>query len=446
MRVPPDAQDPQPGPEVGDGDHPDDVAPLEGASPAERAEEHPADGATARSGAGVSSQPTPEPQPIFEPTPERDEVVRRRRDVIVDLDLATVLYVVGAVLAVWALLGLSRSAVDSLTKIVVGLVLALAFDQVVSRLQARRWSRGAAAAVVCGSFLAVLVALATFVGPPAARQAAQFGRQLPETVEDFYKLPVVGPRLERADAAEEVQRRLAELPTSITADTVTGLVDRVVGGLTGVVEVMLVTFAVLLDGQLIVARARRAVPERHRERADWVGRLFYLTLGRYFAGSLLLAVMNGTYILVVGLALGVPLAPVAAIWVSLTNLIPQIGGLLGGSLFVTLAITQGPVTGLLALALFLLYMNTENYVLQPAVVGNAVNLSPVATMIGAIVGGAAAGVPGALVTTPLVGTVKALYLALRYDEDPLQEHRSVRVPGLGKLRDLMGHIRHRGAG
>ena len=39
-----------------------------------------------------------------------------------------------------------------------------------------------------------------------------------------------------------------------------------------------------------------------------------------------------------------PLAPIAGLWSMLTNFIPQIGGFLGGSFFVLLALTKSPVT------------------------------------------------------------------------------------------------------
>jgi predicted PurR-regulated permease PerM len=115
----------------------------------------------------------------------------------------------------------------------------------------------------------------------------------------------------------------------------------------------------------------------------------------------------------VGLALGVPLTPLAAVWASITNLIPQIGGFLGGSFFVLLAFTDSPLTGLIALVIFIVYQNIENHVIQPAIIGKRVNLSPPTTMLAAMIGGAAAGVPGALAATPVVGTVKAIYLELR---------------------------------
>jgi predicted PurR-regulated permease PerM len=63
--------------------------------------------------------------------------------------------------------------------------------------------------------------------------------------------------------------------------------------------------------------------------------------------------------------------------------------------------------------LFLGYQQFENNVVGPAIVGSAVNLTPPATMLAALIGGAAAGVPGALVATPLLGAGKALYLESR---------------------------------
>ena len=167
--------------------------------------------------------------------------------------------------------------------------------------------------------------------------------------------------------------------------------------------------------------------------------------------------------LTAGLVIGVPLAPVAALWTTLTNLIPQIGGSLGGSFFVVLALTEGPVQAVMAAAVFIVYQNLENHVIQPAIVGRAVNLSPPATMLAALVGGAAAGVPGALMATPLIGAAKAVWLDSRGVPAPAEGERirSARRPHAGPLapRRLVRHAgrraragagrgrgRHRGGG
>lgn len=347
---------------------------------------------------------------------------------LAELDGVTVAYVAAGVLVAWAAFGLFRVAADTLTAIGVGVLLALAFDPLVQRVRRRTGSRRAPAVAAVGTGLLVaFVAVAAVLGPPAAERAARFGTELPDTVRQAYELPVVGERLERADAVGRVQAWVDDLPGQLTSETLRDAVDRVLGGAAAVGSVLLVAFAVLLDGERLVARVRRLVPAGHRARADWAGRIFYRTMSRYFAGSLLLAVMAGTWTLTYGLALGVPLAPLAAVWVMLTNLIPQVGGFLGGSVVVVLAVTAGLTTGIVALACFVVYMSTENYVLQPAVVGKAVDLTPPSTMLAAFVGGATAGVPGALVATPLLAATKAMYLEVRFGVRPEdEEHRSQR--------------------
>jgi putative heme transporter len=333
------------------------------------------------------------------------------------VDWISYLHLVIGLLALLAILGLAGSATDSLTKLVIGAVLALALDTPVRALQSRGLPRGGAVGVVCLVALAALSAVIALLGPPAIEEAARFGEDLPATLAEFYEFPLVGDHLEEADIAARSDEYLAELPGTVTTETASDIMNRLVLGIASVAQVLLLTLALLLDGEVLVRRARAIVPEHLRPGAERAGRLVYTTLGRYFAGSLLLAVMNGTYILAVGLILGVPLILLAAIWVMITNLIPQIGGFLGGAVFVTLALTQGAFTGALALVLFVAYMSSENYLIQPTVVGRAVNLSPPTTMTAAIIGGTAAGVPGALVATPVVGSVKAIYMAARHGAD-----------------------------
>src|SRR5204862_507337 len=66
-----------------------------------------------------------------------------------------------------------------------------------------------------------------------------------------------------------------------------------------------------------------------------------------------------------------------------------------------------------ALAEFLVYQQLENHVIQPTIVGEAVDLSPPVTMMAALVGASAAGVPGALIAVPLLGAAKAVAMEVR---------------------------------
>jgi len=185
---------------------------------------------------------------------------------------------------------------------------------------------------------------------------------------------------------------------------------------------------VLIDGEGLVKRFRRLLRPPRRAQADEVGRIVYRTIGRYIGGSMTVAVMMGIYVLTIGLILGIPLIPLAAIWAMLTDLIPQVGGFLGGAFFVLLAATESVPVAIAAAVLFVVYMNLENHIIQPAIVGKSVDLTPPTTMVAAFVGGAVAGIPGALVATPLVGAAKQLILEARGrrgPEPPIDEHTGV---------------------
>lgn len=370
---------------------------------------------------------------------DQEAEARAPRRIVVDIDPRSYVVVVGAALAAMAAFTVIGSASDMITGIGVGVLVGVALAPVVTAVQARwRLSRGLAAAVV-GFALAVVIALVVFlVAPATVRQSRDFSTELPSTVEDMYSWPIVGDRLERADAREKVDDWLRDAPANIDDRTLADAGERLLGGVFSALVVLVTAVGVLVDGEILVRRMRSLVPRHRRNPVDRMGRIVYATFGSYFAGSLFVAVLAGLVTLSAGLLLGVPLAPVAALWTSFTNLIPQIGGALGGSFFVLLALTEGPSTALIAAAVFILYMNLENHVIQPAIVGRAVNLSPPATMLAALVGAAAAGVPGALVATPLIGAVKAVYLDSR-GEAPTPEHHPMRE----RVDRVITRMRHR---
>jgi predicted PurR-regulated permease PerM len=146
-----------------------------------------------------------------------------------------------------------------------------------------------------------------------------------------------------------------------------------------------------------------------------VGRSVYVVIGRYAVGSLLLAVVAGCAAFGIGLALSVPLVALAALWAFLWNFVPQLGGIVGGSMLVALALTTGLGPALVATVVWLLYVQVENRVVQPVVVGRAVQLSPLTTMVVALVGVAAAGLLGAVLAIPVAAAVNAARLELRPD-------------------------------
>lgn len=333
-----------------------------------------------------------------------------------ELDWRTVAVVLAAFVALVAVTGFVRSVPRTLTTMAVATMLALALNPIVVATQRRTGvRRSVAVAMVLAGFAAAVALIVVLLVPPAVRQGRDLSDELPQVVAELRDLPLVGERLHDAEVPQRIQAWIEDLPDRLRGDTtpIEAAGRSIADGVLVAIVTMLLAVTLLLDGDRIVRAARRLVPPARRAQADRIGELGYAVVGRYVAGSLLVAGIAGVAVLAAGTALGVPLTPLAAVWVALWDLVPQIGGAAGGIPFVLLAFTEGPGVGVATGAFFVVYLQIENHILQPLIVGQAVKLSPPATMTAALIGVSAAGVVGGLIAVPLTGAVKAVYLEFR---------------------------------
>lgn len=334
----------------------------------------------------------------------------------VDLDWRSVIWVMAAFVALLAVTALIRGAPRAITVLAVGTLLALALDPLVGKVE--RWIgpyRAPAVAVVMLGFLAVASTGLALLIPPAIDQGRDLSRETDRVVGQIEQLPIIGDDLARAGTADAIRRGINSLPDRLEGEDtpLVGAAETAADGLLVAGFTLMVTISLLLDGERLLRGARRLVPGNRKAQADRLGRLAYQTFGKYVAGSLLVAAIAGMSVLTVGLVLGVPLTPLLAIWVAVFDLVPQIGGAAGGVPFVLLGFSKSASTGVICAIFFVLYLQFENHILSPMVVGRSVKLSPPATMTAALIGVSAGGVVGALLAVPVVAAVKAAYVELR---------------------------------
>lgn len=315
-------------------------------------------------------------------------------------------------ISVW----LVRSIPRTLAATALAGLIAMALNPLVDAFQRRTgWARRHAAATVLTTTGLVLIAAVTLVTVPTINQVRDFNKEIPKTVKQLGDLPIVGPRLRAANASKKVEDWLHGLPKrlSVNASPIADAASAIADGVAAALFTVLLAITLVLDGEFLVRTVRRILPESRRTDADRFGRVVYNVVGRYIAGTLLLAALAGVVTLTTSIGLGVPLAPLLAVWVAICNPIPQIGGFLGAVPFVALGLTRSAVTGIICLVVFLIYQQTENHLLHPMIIGRAVRLTPPATMVAALVGVAAGGLIGGLLAIPVLGASKAIYLALR---------------------------------
>ena len=157
--------------------------------------------------------------------------------------------------------------------------------------------RGFAVAIVAVGIIAVATLLVLVLGPRAVDEARKFSEQLPADRRPARGPPARRPLAARQRGRRRVQEWVSELPDQFTDERVAELASALVSGVVSVAMVVVLAIAVLVDGENLLARFRRLLPANRREQADAVGGIAYRTLGRYFGGSITVAVLMGLYVL-----------------------------------------------------------------------------------------------------------------------------------------------------
>lgn len=328
----------------------------------------------------------------------------------------TLVRLAGAFVALVLVTTVVGSASRTVTALAIAGILAIALDPVVTRMSSALHVRRGVAVGLLAAAAAIAAALAAaLIAPPTIKQANNLSNDVPDVVQSMTKLPLIGERLEDAGVPEKAKEWIEDLPDRLSGDTtpIRNAAGTAFQGATALFLVVLFTSGLLVDGPFLVDHVQDLIPFHNRAALRRAAVAARDVVGRYVAGSLTVAGIAGLFTLIAGLVLRVPLAPLLAVWVSMWDLVPQIGGAAGGVPFVLLAFTQSPLTGVICAVLFMLYLQLENNVIQPLLVGRAVQLSPPATMAAALIGVSAGGVVGALLAVPTTGAVKAIYLERR---------------------------------
>ncbi|MEO1022573.1 MAG: AI-2E family transporter [Bacteroidota bacterium] len=121
----------------------------------------------------------------------------------------------------------------------------------------------------------------------------------------------------------------------------------------------------------------------------------------------ILAVLNTTGLLLIGLENAIFFGVFAA----LVAIIPYIGTILGGLLPTLYAFlfTDSLVTPLLVIAVFAVVQFLEGNVISPRIVGSKVAINPFVAMIALIIGGQIWGISGMILFVPLVGILRVVF-------------------------------------
>lgn len=274
-----------------------------------------------------------------------------------------------------------------------------------------------AAIVVVVVALGLLGVVVWLIAPQVADEFSDVGVNLREAVDRAERrlvdLGVGEERLERyVDQAEaEIRARSGTILGGVLAGA--ALVIEV---LIGAVLALFLLFFFVKDGERIWRWFVGLFPASRRADVRQIGELSWLTLGGYLRGTSIVALFDALFIGLALLVVGVPLVLPLAVLTFFGGFFPIVGAFIAGSVAVLVAlVTEGLVAALIILGAIILVQQLEGNLLQPFIVGRAVQLHPVAVLLAVTAGGVIWGLIGAFIAVPLAAVVNkaASYLRSR---------------------------------
>lgn len=310
-----------------------------------------------------------------------------------------------------------------LTPFMVAAILAYMGDPLVDRLEKWRLTRTTAVMVVFFGLGVIMVSLLVIVVPMLERQVKVLTGAMPQYIDTIQHqlLPWLQQRfgIEVQLDSEQIKQSLTAhwreaggvagtLMTSLTRSSMA-----VLGWLANLLLIPVVTFYLLRDWDVLVARLHEMLPRRFEPMIVQLSRSSDEVLGAFFRGQLMVMLALAVFYSL-GLEIaGLDLAILLGITAGLLSFVPYLGLIVGVVFACIAALLQfHDLTHLIYIAIvFGIGQLLEGMVLTPWLVGNRIGLHPVAVIFAVLAGGQLFGFFGILVALPAAAVVVVI---LRY--------------------------------
>jgi predicted PurR-regulated permease PerM len=400
--------------------------------PSQPGEELPDDDRTA-----VASPPAPAPElgPDPDPTAEPDRVDHDAGP----LPPGVAPYVVPrwiqhialplSILAAWVLIWAAGSV---LLLFVAAAVIALILNPAVGFFQRLHLPRGLAVPAVYFCFFALLVGAGFLLSSPISNQVSKFQKDVPHIIRsanhnlaDFQKfLNDKGIHVRIVKQGETALQTLQEKVGAGAGSIVNfggDLLKTLVTAGFHLILVFVLSIYMLLYGPRIGERVRELMPPGDgSEEDDYPSRVQRAVSGyvrAQFLFSLAMGLGAGIGLYIFGLLgifpAGRTYAVAFGVFFGLMELVPFVGPFLGALPPLLVALFQDPVSALWVALLFLALQQLEGHVVAPQIFGHSLRINPILVIFALLVGGAVAGLIGALIALPTAAVIRETAVYLR---------------------------------
>jgi len=326
-----------------------------------------------------------------------------------------------------------------LTPFVIAAMLAYLGDPLADRLERLRCNRTLATSIVFFVIVLVLAGALVLLIPLVQRQVVHLVSALPGYGAWIQNttLPWLQQHLNLSPSTFNVESIVANIKAH--AGTVGNVVAvalgyltrssfTVIGWATSLVLVPVVTFYLLRDWDVMVAKIDELLPRNVEPTIRRLARESDSVLGAFVRGQLLVMIALGVFYGVALWAIGLDVGPLIGMVAGLVSFVPYLGFITGllASLIAALVQYHDWQHVVMVLIVFGIGQVLEGYVLVPRLVGGKIGLHPVAVIFAILAFGQLFGFLGVLLALPISSVLMVLlrYVRERYVGSALYDERA----------------------
>ena len=356
------------------------------------------------------------------------------------LKIAYILIVIIAIYAItligkeWNVLQFFLTVIRILAPLFVGIVIAWLFNPFVTWLQKRGVRRGIGTAVTYFLIFSILYVMMQAIIPMLIYQINDFVKTLPDIfntvkiwIEDLFARAGNLISMDTKGVQQDIFREIEDFGTGLAK----GLPQMTISFLTsvfsgaGVIVIgLIIGFYFLLTFDNASDSIFELVPKKYRKETKDLFHAVDTSLQRYVRGALIdctaVFVVTSIGLWIVGLQ-----SPLLfGLFCGITNIIPYAGPYIGGFPAVIVGFAEDPMIGLFTLLVIVIIQFVEGNFFQPLIMSKTTKLHPVTIMVGLLVFGHFWGILGMVVSTPIITSLKSIFMYFDEKYDILETSES----------------------
>ena len=284
----------------------------------------------------------------------------------------------------------------------------------------RDQARLASLAVVYVLMVAALISGVILIGSAVAEEASALASRLPDYIQHgdpLASLPIpewLAPMRTRITAAAREQLKHLEQGALPLLTAFLSTVLSQAGNILTVVLIPILAFFILKDGRDI----RRSLLElatttQQREFLDTIFNGMHLLLGNYIRALLVHATATTEIYTLYFEITSVPYAILLGALSAVLEVIPVVGPLIASVTILIVAGASGYPHIMAILVFLVVFRLFQDYILQPYLMGQGVELHPLLVLFGVLAGEKIAGIPGMFFSVPVIAALRIIYLEVQ---------------------------------